>query len=420
MWVFAFLLAAPWAMAQKDIPPYGFAGEDRIVLNPGQVYFTVQLGLDEVYDNDDSYYEWTLISCPDDYTPPPTGTFPNGGNFLRKTIANVSVKGDYIFCLTRLSKYGYQKDEVRISVKDIAEIVMVKPKKDKECFKPDVPLSIEDFEIVTNPIGYNRLVMLAEDSQTAGDVSPGSITESQEIHFLVKHNDSDASPVPSNASCKITVFEEVQFLSAEFSENDIVQALSKISESVKDFAEVLEKLNSGKQDEITLEESPISPICDVFVDLNFYRRCCGNIDSYYLNYVVKGEFGVGIRIPLPIVPGLYGLISGKFVFSPDLSGFVCLAGNDKCGDPFSIDLIGRGEIGAGLGVGSPGAVNLEAIIVGGIEGRTSYVPSKHKGIQFVNVKADLKVNVTIHYVIGSFSWDFSPFGEPKLLYGEDD
>lgn len=420
LWVLAFMLAAPWAMAQKDIPPYGFAGEDQIVVSSSLTQ--VMLGLDEVYDNDDSYYEWSLISHPDDYYEPPMGTFPYGGGSSHRTVAVVDVKGDYIFCLTRLSKYGYQKDEVRVTVKDVADIVMVKPKKEKECFQPGAPISIGDFFIITDPPGYEKYVMLAEDSQTACDVSPVSFTEDQEIHFLVKHHDSDGSPELSDKSCKISVYDQVDFVTAEFSEKDIVKALSSFSDMAKELSNCFEALNSGKDmnEYGTVTEAPITPICDILLDLSFFRKCCDNTDSYYLNYVVKGQFGVGLRFPIPIVPGVYALVVGSFVFSPDLNGFVCLAGSNNCGDPFTLELIGRGELGAGLGVGSPGTFNLEATIIGGIEGKTVYVPSSNKGLQFVNVKADVKVNITFHYVIGSFSRDFSPFGDPVLLYGEKD
>lgn len=378
----------------------------------------ISLGLNEVYDNDDSYYEWELLSHPAEYIPPVGGAF-EGNNHGHYVTAKVSVEGDYLFCLIRLSKYGYQKDEVLITVKDYPKVVSVKAKAEYECFHPEEELQEQYFEIVTDPPGYDYLVVLAEDSRQAVSVGNASFTEDQEIHFLVKRNENDPSPKPSDAKCHIPVFEEYDIVSVDLGPGSIYDAL-------KDFVQVGKKIKDIIDDSKTLNEydqisgSPVEIISEVDFSAGFIDKCCNHNDGLYLNYSLVGKVGAGINWPIPICPGVYAIIAGEITGGLDLNGTAALPGADgDCGDPIELDVIISGELGVGIGVGVPGTFNLEATVKGGMEARAQLTTGDSVEPKIKYVKATVVINLTLNYVVGSVSRDFSPFGEATYLYGKE-
>lgn len=418
MWVLAFLLAAPWAMAQKDIPVYGFAGEDHTVLNPSHEPRDVYLGLDEIYDNDDSYYEWSLTSAPNDYEEPYYGTIStmiNGGNVhVHRLKAVISVPGEYIFQCVRLSKFGYQKDYVVITVTDFAVIKSITNRNKQECWLEGDTITIDQFDITTDPPGVSDLISLAEDSKVAhANSGPNVITGAgeQTLSFLIHSNIGNHVEL-SDKTHAITVYYDIKHTTSA----------DPILDKIVPKIETLDKLGKRLSERITnkwgdlLGEQPIKIIATVYANPTYYQDCCNGRETNHLSVEVGGVAGIHIEFNVYVLPallvyvGIEGEITAKPNFTLDFVSDEAL--RYGCETEGTVQLDVHAEIGGQVGIGTSGntaapvALGVKGQVVGAFDMKVVFISSGKENWDFKGVKFSLIVRVIVDYAIGSYTWQY--------------
>lgn len=182
-WLMAALLAAG-SLTGQDLPMNGFAGKDQQVLFPPNNHTgiqTVTLGADVVSSND-CVFNWRVVSSPE----PPTYSF-NDAHSQRPVFSFGNVPGEYVIEATRVSKYGYQREYVCITV--YSDIVLISGKAKYNCFRPGDALHEEDFEFVTRPEGYNDRVRIHPDYAIVKEIDHGYLCDNQEVVFQIEYDD---------------------------------------------------------------------------------------------------------------------------------------------------------------------------------------------------------------------------------------
>lgn len=212
--VLALAASAP-AQAQT-LKMSGFAGEDkRVTFAPDQDYITVKLGTDD--PNPDCEFFWEVIDEPEnaDY-------FLSGQNSSQPEFIFGKIDGQFLIEATRVSYYGYQREYVWVSASSNIHIATIK--NIKNCYSTGETVSIADFEITTNPPGYESCIHVHPDDKEIGDLAFGT----EEIRFQVRN--LDGSVEDDDMTADITVVPEW----ASASTGD---TLLDLSNPVKDFKE---------------------------------------------------------------------------------------------------------------------------------------------------------------------------------------
>lgn len=431
-WVFAFLLVAPWAMAQKDIPVYGFAGEDFSILNASQDLAVIYLGLDEVYDNDDSYYEWHLYSAPENYTEPPYGTIApetNGGNVHKHRVnATVTLEGEYIFELVRISKYGYQKDYVVVTVRTFPVITNIEAKYDRDCYTDGDVIDINDFLIETDPPGMSGQVSLADDSKVAS-APPMLPYSSQTLHFLVRSTTSE-STVLSDKTYSIDVYSnDVKFA---LGLDPTFEKLQKKITSLNSLSNALGNKIMNCIPGPIKNKLPLQPVANIYVNPSFYVDCCNGRSTNHLVVEIIGKAGVKIDVNIPIVPAVYAGIVGEITVSPNFTlDFVSEEAFARgCEADATISLTVHGEIGGQVGVGiikddenthqTPDSFETPSFgargqVVGAFDCGLVFAAYQGQNWDFTGIQFSLIIRAVVDYGIGSFRWEYVVAQSDKLL-----
>lgn len=403
LWGLAFLLVAPCAVAQKEIPPYGFAGEDFTVLNPSEEYIMIDLGIDEAYDNDDSYYEWRLTSHPEEYQAPSMGAIPpdiNGGNVHKHRLrAYVSKMGTYKYELIRISKYGYQKDELIVTVRGTVAIVSIST--EKECWEKNEDIDINDFSFQTDPPGFSRLVSLADDSKKA-------LEDGQILHFLVRSNNAFGDYELSDKTWPIVVYGEWE-LSVGI-EPEIEQFVEKLKQ-IMDIADEMDKKLDKDVPKALKKSLPIQPIKDVYVAPSYYKNCCNGRGTNHVSIEIGGKVGIKFESPpiFIIAPIVYAKIVGKISAQPNVTlDFVSKeAQKHGCDINGTISIPVHGEIGGEVGAGFDDLdFGVKGQVVGAVDGTIVLLSSSEENFKFSGWEFSLIIRAIVEYGIGSFQWEW--------------
>lgn len=363
LWVLAFMLATPWAVAQKDIPPYGFAGEDFCKVNPDpNVDVVVHLGLDEVYSNDESFYEWRLLEAPAESKHQPNSDNVFYDKHQHYATAWLDVEGDYVFSLQRMSKYGYQTENVTVSVRTRPEIVSVEAL--KKCYNTDDQVTRSQFKIETDPPDMEELVEIANPDEVMTKVTSvfrGSKSQIP-VHFVIKKDAVDPNPVDSDKSCMITVSNQNTAFTMSVGFITLVDNIRKLQEAGRAAKKYVELLDNGKL--------PWDPIFDGGVDVKVYEKCCQDEEAAFLYLDAYLKFGVGLDLPIRIIPGVYAPIYAQIVGIVSLPGLEATMRQDgdflaRCGD-IKVAGVLIVEGGAGIGIGDPAALGFDInLVLGG-------------------------------------------------------
>lgn len=388
LWLLAFMLSAPWTMAQKDIPALDFAGEDFSYLRTSSNSFCViPIGINDIYDNDDSYYKWELVE------PIPIGSSldPHSDDMFLKvhehtTMVTVDVSGEWHFVLHRMSKYGYQKASLTVTLKDYPDLVYIKTK--QECYPPYYTLDFQDdFIFDTDPPDCGGLFQVAEESRST---SP----DMGRVFFTVRGYNNETKPCLT--SCPIRVLDMAfvthldtpslnfaNYLKKGAGAESIVKQFTdipKLGEQIeKKFNQAIPENKMKRILQHTEGKSPFTPILGARFRFTLYQKCCeaDGKEGMYFQIKFEGRAGVSMYIPLQTpIPTVYIPITGLIEARPDINLLVSVPesihelGKGKCDDPIHITALLIGEAAAGVGLGIPGMLNGEAYFA--LQARTSW------------------------------------------------
>jgi hypothetical protein len=276
--------------AQAQAQTSQFAGEDKEVMALPDSSQTVEIGLP---GNTSEYcYTWTGGDIKTDVHQPTVTVNPK--------------KASNTYRVTRTGPCGVEEDEVIVTLKDSAGIVSVKPL--KCCYSAGDAISIEDFEIVTEPTGYESMVTLSPT--TARNKAEWIGTEdTQDITFKLEYNGKTSTKVVT-----VKVFND-----------DLAMTAGQQSLSLKDFIKDLEKVKKqvakGQKlaDMLSSLSSAATP-CKPEANLDFafpagrsLKSCCNGkeVDGFSidgpaitLGITVECDFPTSLTIPV-IGGGLY-------------------------------------------------------------------------------------------------------------------
>lgn len=266
--------------AQAQAPTAQFAGEDKEVMALPDSSQTVEIGLP---GNTSEYcYEWTGDDIKTDPHQPVVTVNPK--------------KASNTYRVKRTGACGVEEDEVVVTLKDSVGIVSVKPL--RKCYNDGETISLSDFEIVTEPAGYESMVTL---TPTEADNDAGAGEEAMDVTFKLEYNGHTSTKTVS-----VRVFNENLALSA-----GVGQSIWK---------ELLKELDNGKfwvkkAGDVASKVSPCQP--DYILDVNLvggagFHYCCQDkiVDGFRYDFpsVALGlsmECDIPTTFSIPAIGGIY-------------------------------------------------------------------------------------------------------------------
>lgn len=246
-----------------------WAGEDKEVLREPDNSQVVTIGVPD--GSSDKCYEWT------------------GPNILtdahQSTIRVNPQTSEETYIVTRTSSCGVEQDQVVVRMKDSVTLVSVAPLKD--CFNSGDNLTLEDFRIVTDPIGYQSMVQISPSRVTN---LAGASDELQDITFRLTYNNHT-----STKTTTVNVFNEnlgvSQGQSVDF--HNFISGLKKVNAMVEKAKKLSDKLNS-----IARGASPCQP--DFHLVYNFPQ-------SMDIHACCNGEMFTGYKVDYPSIDAYLGI-----------------------------------------------------------------------------------------------------------------
>lgn len=267
--------------AQAQAPTAQFAGEDKEVMALPDSSQTVEIGLPG--STTEYCYEWTGDDIKTDPHQPVITVNPK--------------KASNTYRVKRTGACGVEEDEVIVTLKDSVGIVSVTPK--RKCYNNGDAISLSDFEIVTEPTGYESMVTL---TPTTADNDAGWGQEDMELTFSLDYNGR-----VSTKKLTVKVFNE-----------DLAATATTGSSIMK---ELLKEIDNGKfwvkkaGDAVT-SISPCNP--DYIFDINYaagtaFQYCCNDkiiengfrFDFPYVKLGLSVECDFPTSLSLPLLGGIY-------------------------------------------------------------------------------------------------------------------
>lgn len=228
--------------------------------------------------------------------------------------ANPTEEQSIYICL-RIGANGVEEDQVVVSVVDEVRIVSVKPK--RTCYSPGDPIDLEDFEILTEPKGYEDIVSYSPVQISGGNGFyptqhwPDNNGKWDEvivfsIDYLENHSEK---PVIVNVldpeAQSHTIGAELNFL--EWGET-----ILKYDEIVENVENTIELMKNAKGLKELLKAGFVEPNLEIIIgELSFEDggyRCCNNHVERFGNFhfgglTISGGLGFEIPFPIPMIPG---------------------------------------------------------------------------------------------------------------------
>lgn len=168
-------------VSAQDVIMNGFAGKEIGVLytreDPDPSKSRI-LGTKD--PSPDCAFFWHIISAPDGavYT-------LSNQNEQQATLTFNKAEGQYIVEVTRVSKFGYQREYAVLNVHSEVELIDVKTL--KGCYQKEEEVLLSDFEFTTAPEGYENEIKIVEDDRKVGINDFGD----EDIHFYIDLEDGD-------------------------------------------------------------------------------------------------------------------------------------------------------------------------------------------------------------------------------------
>lgn len=273
------------AQAQAPFNPALVGGEKVILRTPNNDQ-TVTLSQPETPN---ACYEWSGPNIIGDR---------NKATITANPVSDVST-----YYVTRTDLCGVAETEIKVRLTDTLYIVSVTP---KVCYNDGDVISIEDFDIVTYPEGYESMV--AFTPTIAENHGFAFVEKLQSITFYVIHNNQESSK-----TVDVTVI------------NDNLTASSSISPDFEDLKNKIEKVKrmlEGVEDlesifAVAQSTSPCNFGTSSSFDINMpqvtYYCCEGKkVDAFNLpSFSVSGSATFSCSVPIPYVsiPCVGGLMA---------------------------------------------------------------------------------------------------------------
>jgi hypothetical protein len=246
-----------------------WAGEDKEVLRESDNSQTVTIGAAD--GSSDKCYEWSG---------------PNiVGDPHQATITVNPQSSEELYTVTRSSSCGVEQDQVKVKVVDSVTIVSVTPLKD--CYNSGDNLALSDFEIKTNPDGYESLVQFTPTRVTN---YAGESDEEQTITFSLNYrghtSTNEATVNVFNEDLGLSTCKSVDF-------NKFLEDFKKINAMVQKAQGFADKLNTLSKD-----FNPCSPDFHLVLSLpqgSDIHACC------------EGKEITGFRVDLPTIDAYLGI-----------------------------------------------------------------------------------------------------------------
>ncbi len=301
------------AFGQK-VEPYGFVGENLIKQLWEGDFVDVTLGTNG--NTSECVYEWKLESAPDGVMSPEIFN-----SNLPKTKVRLFGSGAYVFYVTRVSKYGYQREYVTVVLYEDVTLVSVKSADPEKCWSPGDPVREIDFDFETEPPGYDYKVKVAAADATIPDAFYELVPiKDQEIHFTI---DGQEGIEEVKAVVPVIKREEVFSLSTSFGTSNSLskmkknwQLMKEAWELIKDAKRYTDNMNkyTGFLKKIKYKNQYFQPIHDMDFapSATVKMDCCDGDAGVYLVLGGAWRITLGGRITAPIpycnIPGLGGLM----------------------------------------------------------------------------------------------------------------
>ena len=346
-----------------------WAGEDKEVLREPNNSQMVTIGVAD--GSADKCYEWTG---------------PNIRSDAHQATIRVNPQAaEETYIVKRTSSCGVEEDQVVVKVTDSIGLVSVTPRKD--CYNTGDAISLQDFEIVTNPAGYESLVQFtpAQVYNTAG-----ASEERQTITFSLTYNEHTTTKTAT-----VNVFNEdlglSQGQSVDF--HKMISELEKVKKMVEKAKGVSDKLNS-----LASGISPCEPDFHLVFNLpqcTDIHVCCNGkeVDGYKFDMPSIDAFlSVDCYIPtnlkIPHVGGLDIHVGGAVGVR---LGPLSYTYKRECSNiTLPLSLYGNLSGGARVSLGDPDFLSAELNLIG--EGSTSLTWTIGESIQWHPLTLGLKLN----------------------------
>lgn len=318
------------------------------------------------------------------------------------------------YMVKRISKNGIEEDEVKVRVEDSIAIVSVKAK--YKCYNHGDNISPSQFEIETEPAGYESLVTV---SPTTATNSAGlGIENNCPLTFTLNHNGHT-----STKTLTTTVYNSDLVSPLDLMGNSI-STIYMMVKNMKTFQEIWDNLESvANIVNYLTEASPCGwknpkPQDNVeWVKVTPKMLCCGHVPAYALQIqFAKLSYGnsFGCRFPFYGIPYV---ASADIVFNLSAEIFAgpvtgIISTNDSCGQvciPVGVTLAVNGGVGVSVGGGKILAADL--LLQGATTAQAQWCPigannSLSVGITFSvvgSVTALGMIEHTIEYPLATYS-----------------
>lgn len=369
-------------LSAQDLKMSGFTlGDTTVYFNPSEEphYIDINVG-----SRDPSTrvgyctFYWEVVETP---------TNPNADCFFNDVSSPTPILrcftcGTYVVQATRVSKYGYQTEAFCIDM--TSEITLISARDKVGCWESGDPIKPSDFDLVTSPVGFERLVRVVEDK--VGVTWFGNCT----VHFQVE-NPQDGSLEDSDVTENIWVsygadatgiMDDVHLVSEciawfsverpELAKNfkkfvhftDEVKEIKKYASKFDKVKDVVKKIGKGTSIQpITTEEASIS--------VSLGTQCCDLAYSntqktpvLFANVDGDIELGMGFKAYIPLYPPVpklgINLTVGAYLGIESHTGFT-LTSQEGCGSIYiDFALVGEGNIGVALVIADPDILALGA------------------------------------------------------------
>ena len=418
-WLVTALLAVGSLVGQEtEILPYGFAGDSPIVVlfTEGNYYNYVQLGSEEEErrTNDQVLYIWEIREHSElssiAFVSGPGGSvdenqFRKPRPWIRISSSEEHHRAKFELMCFRSYVGGAQNGEpVTVFLTDCPEIVSISPKEGYGCWEDGDEITMDQFDVVTNPPPYADRVQLTDDSRIASAWHGG--TREQDLHFLLAGE-------PTDYELPITVIEngwQVDVFSFKVDRKMLIaiDAIEKSGKWTKRIEKVTESIQKKPLFKKVGAEFELSPYFEWAFSLK--QKCCMGEAKALMNTNCHIGVNVELGAHIPIWGFVYGDLGVKGAL--DLTLINTLVTCEKeCKEttifPFSLD------IGAYLGLSvdplkSPETFSISAKVIGGVTGQFSYDTETNS---WTDLEPDgyLKLNVDAVYLVGHSQWSWNLF-----------
>ena len=357
---------------------HGFGAKNNnyisALIPPGQPNVDVTLGNPDDTDPD-VQYEWKLVKVNKEHY---QCSFSPGWPNTRMPVATLDY-GLWLFQVTRASKYGIQTENVVVNVSNDIK-VKAKPKDGRCCWSNGEEIKLSQFDITTEPPGYENLVDLSENSRKAQHWA-----ESPETEQIITFKAIEGCEYPVYGQTSINVVEGHVYVQGNIvADRGLIRAIDAL-ESIRD---VKGMKNRFKEVEAFLK--PVSKLGPFDYDynvggaVNLYggcECCCGTKHSYVgINANLYGSVSVMATFtPFVAFPPLkikFGVEGGISLTLADFKVSGSVFDDGECGCslvdliPFSVYI----EIMGGVALESPVAdlLSVTGLVVGGVTGVLNY------------------------------------------------